>query len=103
MRGEQLGAGADLTFEKLSNLDLRLAPNPATNVVLITVDGLDEKEGILTVIDATGRLIWQQSVAAQQSTFLLNVLDQTFADGMYFVTLKVADKLITKRLIVSRL
>lgn len=96
-------ARGSTTFEQLSsssNLDLRLAPNPAVTEVLISVENLGETGGDLTVFDATGHAIWQTASVAngQQLTADLS----RFAAGLYFVTLRSEGRVATKRLLVQR-
>jgi len=98
-----LQAGTDLTtFTKLSNLDLRPAPNPASTKVNISVEALDEKGGVLSAFDAQGRLAWQQKIPAQQTTVEWDFSKENIAQGMYFVTLRSEGKIAVKRLVVQQ-
>ena len=117
-------------LSSLSRMDLRLWPNPATTEVAISVEGWemsndqqgmsnpDEKsgqvvqvlDGDLTVLDAQGRVAWQQRFGSLTSgttqqpnnpiTYQLSVAD--FAAGLYFVTLRSEGRTVTKRLVVQR-
>jgi hypothetical protein len=80
------------------SLSLQLAPNPATTDVLVIVDGLDENGGILTVFDATGRMVWQQKITSSQRIQL-----SEFSSGVYQVSLCTEKEMITKSLKVNRL
>ncbi len=83
-----------------SNLDMRLAPNPATTEVIVTTEGLDASGGTLTVFDAQGRMVWQQRSAGEQMRI---DLDDRWQAGVYLVRLDTKDQVLTKRLVVSRL
>jgi len=49
---------------------MRLAPNPATTEVMVTVEGLTESGGTIMGFDAQGRVVWQwSSVQRPASTF----------------------------------
>ncbi len=77
-------------------ITMNLAPNPATTEVLVTVEGLGEKGGDLSVYDAQGRVVWQQS-SILSPTSNINVAD--LPAGLYFVTLRSAGTVVTKRLV----
>ena len=82
--------------------NFKLSPNPATTEVQVWIENLGEKSGELTVIDAQGRRVWQQTIDFQgvQQTQHLNI--STFAPGLYFVTLRSEGAVLTKRLAVNR-
>ena len=89
------------TFLKLSNLDIRLAPNPATTEVQITVEGLEQQGAALTVLDAQGRVVWQQKIPAEQTRVVLNWADRWTA-GVYLVVVKSDRQSVAKRLVVVK-
>ena len=88
----------------LHRLSLTLAPNPATTQVLVTVEGITSETltstgSDLSVFDAQGRMVWQQSNLLSP-TANINVAD--LPSGLYFVSLRSAGTVVTKRLVVSR-
>lgn len=81
-------------------LSLALAPNPATAEVMVSVSGLGEGSGELTVFDAQGRMMFQPSAVSREPA----TIDLTdFPTGLYFVTLRSDGAVVTKRLMVSKL
>jgi len=83
-------------------LFLQITPNPAAESVLITVSGLGERGGNLTLLDGMGRVMWQQSFDCSPSDALTRSLAD-FPPGLYFVTLCSAEgTMLTKRLVVQR-
>jgi hypothetical protein len=94
----RLVSGSNLDRLPGTRLILTMAPNPATTDVLVTVDGLDENGGILTVFDATGRMVWQQKITSSQRIQL-----SEFSSGVYQVSLCTEKEMITKSLKVNRL
>jgi hypothetical protein len=66
------------------------------------MEGLDETGGELTVFDAAGRMVWQQQLTTTDSMVILDVSESKWAAGLYFVTLRSRDHVVTKRLTVSR-
>ena len=89
---------------KASDPALTLAPNPATEQTVVSIEGLGENGGELTVFDATGRTVWKQIVAAptsdNQQPITIHVSD--FAPGLYHVCLRTVSGVVTKGLVVSR-
>ena len=80
----------------LHRLSFTLAPNPATTQVLVKVEGLGENGGEITVFDAQGHVVRQQSKVLSP-TSNINVAD--LPAGLYFVTLRSAGTVVTKRLV----
>jgi len=86
------------TTDNKQLITMDLAPNPATAQTLISITGLGESSGVLTVFDLQGRAVWQQAVTGQQPNVTLDVSEKKFAAGVYFVTLRTASATVTKRL-----
>ena len=102
--GEERQTVQDSKTRTVSDLTLALAPNPAADQTAISITGLGETGGHLSVHDAQGRLMWRQEVAgsavgSQQYTVRL----EGFAAGLYFVTLHSEEVVMTKRLVVTRI
>jgi|GEM_PF-1783082 len=64
---------------------MRLAPNPATTEVMVTVEGLTESGGTIMGFDAQGRVVWQWS-SVQRPTSCIYV--SNLPSGLYQVRLK---------------
>ncbi|MBX2904730.1 MAG: T9SS type A sorting domain-containing protein [Taibaiella sp.] len=82
--------------------EMELFPNPAKNV--LTVRGMLEHpaEVNLTVFDALGRQVFNQSYPAGGSLFAENVgLDQ-MSNGIYFMNITSDGATVTKQFIVNR-
>jgi len=98
---------SDATFEKsrnLSNLDLRVSPNPAVAEVQISVENLGDAGGELVVYDAQGRLMWRRQAGdAFPSSHPLTVSLLDFPAGVYFVALRARGYVVTKRLVVNQM
>ena len=78
--------------------DLSLAPNPAATEVAISIQGEKEAVGTLSVYDATGRLVWEQTSAA--TTVRLDV--SAWPSGVYAVSWRQGKTILVKRLTVAR-
>lgn len=104
-RGTMNGGSSALPTTYASMLSLSLTPNPATTQVQISIEGVDESGGELTVFDAMGRMVWQQSVAppAMNAQQLITVDVSNLASGLYQVRLNTSGGVASKGLIVNRL
>ncbi len=87
---------AEISADKQQLITMNLAPNPATTQVLVTVEGLGENGGEITIFDAQGHVVRQQSKVLSP-TSNINVAD--LPAGLYFVTLRSAGTVLTKRLV----
>ncbi len=80
-------------------LAMNLAPNPATTEVQVMVEGLSENGGEITVLDAQGRVVWQQTNVQHTRT---SIDVSTLPSGLYQVQLLTERGVVTKGLVVSR-
>jgi hypothetical protein len=78
-----------------------LSPNPASSSVTIHLHG-HSKDAYLYIHDQLGRMVWNQAVSEEESSFNLSLQDHRFGNGMYLVTLVSNGDRITRRLIVSK-
>ncbi|HMX39296.1 MAG TPA: HYR domain-containing protein, partial [Saprospiraceae bacterium] len=84
-------------------LRLALAPNPASEQVLLTVWGVGAEGGELLVWDGLGRLVWRSALpAGEEQSVLLRVSEAGLSSGVYSVGLRSGDAALTKRLVISR-
>ena len=76
---------------------MQLYPNPANSRVVLTLDEAVSK-GLILVTDVNGKEVYRTS--ANGTRFELNA--DRWPDGVYFVTLRDAANITTKRLIIIR-
>ena len=99
---EQLESRTEVKLTETDlGLGLLISPNPATSQVTFRMEGVGEKGGDLTVFDPLGRMVWEQSVTAQQQQVVLEL--SQFATGAYQVRLRTENGMVTKGLVVSKL
>lgn len=94
----------DRTSDGQSNSASRLllAPNPATSEVTVSLlpdEGTTEEPLELTICEISGRVVWHQQLAAGQRQARLAV--ETWPSGVYMVSAKGKNLLMTKRLMVE--
>lgn len=97
-KGEAL-AKDDPPKLQLSEHSLSIFPNPATSDVSIDLSLLREIPASLSVLDAKGRIVLQQSIS---DSGLLTLCLDGLSDGVYFASVQLKDELLTERFIVAR-
>lgn len=82
------------------NIDLTVAPNPASETVAISFEMEKPAQVEVEVLDLSGRIVAQQEVGyTAASSLSMQVSD--WADGLYFVKLKAGDATIYRKLFVQ--
>ncbi|MES2734603.1 MAG: PA14 domain-containing protein [Bacteroidota bacterium] len=76
---------------------LTLSPNPAREQVQLAWDGFSEDVFSLTVVNAQGQKVHQQELKGDSS---LSLTTHKFAPGLYMVTLRSSQQVVTKKLLV---
>lgn len=79
--------------------EIQLFPNPANNVVNYVIPEMAGQVEI-KMMDATGKVVYVNSVEASSNKREINVAD--FENGMYMISFKNKDKVTTKRIVISR-
>ena len=85
----------------VSDLDVRLFPNPATNYINIEMSTTN-LEGIrLTMYNEAGQLMHQMNT--DQSKLIIDVTPDKFTSGLYMILIQQGnDDVITKRVIIAK-
>ena len=82
--------------------DVLLFPNPANNSFAIRISAAEKTESELSITDISGRVLSQRPLSLQAGENTLRENTAHLQSGIYFVQLKNADALITKKLIIAR-
>ena len=85
--------------EELRDNQMYLYPNPATDQLNIRFSQSIGGDATVLISDVQGRLLGQQT--ANQQANLLNIDLEGLTDGIYFVTIKTAEAVMTERFIVQ--
>ena len=83
-------------------MELKLFPNPATDVVNVSFQLQDAADAIVTVTDALGHTVMESGVAyldGGENHVKINAT--SLPSGFYFVNLHVAGTFATQRLVVQ--
>lgn len=85
--------------EELNNTHMYLYPNPATDKLNIRFNQFIGNDAVILVSDIQGRLLGQQ--ATGQDTELMQIDLDGLSDGIYFVTVKTEENVLTEKFIVQ--
>ncbi len=79
------------------NLKVKLAPNPAKDLVTVFFEGANNKQVTVTITDITGAKVAQAEKTAQSGSICIPV--QNLGSGMYIVNISCGSETITQKLI----
>jgi hypothetical protein len=82
---------------------LSLAPNPATEVLNISLDKALDEEGTLSVFDNMGKLVYSQQWPSNTLQLRLDLLPNRFAAGFYTVQIATNNSVLSQKMTVVRL
>ena len=85
--------------ERASGLDLSVFPNPANSSVTVSLNDLRQEDGYVQLIDATGRAVKRQNVAAKTTNVRLQVNDLT--PGIYIIRVQAGNAMSYQHLVVE--
>jgi hypothetical protein len=92
---EEVFGPISVTCEKSADLNLTVFPNPTQNNATLTFDWNKGKDDVLvTLTDASGKIIQQTETAIMNGTNSIYVELSDYSHGMYFITLEVNEERI---------
>lgn len=102
------GAGTVVESSVLTSIDdpqtaflqMRLYPNPAQDVVNLTLSALQNTDATLRIFSADGKLVQHRALSlfADNQTIPLNV--SALAEGMYFVEIRTPSAVLTEKMMI---
>jgi hypothetical protein len=104
--GECFEYGVDLWFtvtsvDEFNSEDLEIGPNPFSNAVNLTLSNPLRSTGILSVIDITGKVIYQDNYGGDMQTSYA-IPASTWNSGIYFLQLEYQGELLETRKLIKR-
>ncbi|PHN02014.1 T9SS type A sorting domain-containing protein, partial [Flavilitoribacter nigricans] len=86
---------------QISKSDLQVFPNPASTTFNIRL--FKAQPGmVIRIVNELGQIVWTEKVrSADTADFRIDLLDQRFKSGVYFVTITSDGKQVTKKLIIN--
>lgn len=95
--------GVGISENKGENATINIYPNPSNNIANVSIDLKESNNVQLDVMDITGKVISSDNLgvmAKGNQLIRLNVAD--FANGFYFMNLRVGDEMITRKFTVAK-
>lgn len=94
------GEEAQLDAEIIKD-ELLLFPNPATSEITIVVPFGVETEGVLSIMDITGKVINTQSLIGDKNIKTYEMDLSAFSGGLYFVNFRTPTSTYTQKLVIT--
>jgi plastocyanin len=88
--------GSSVGIPQTSANSIRLFPNPAKDVVKISLDNLSPDNTRISLIDLTGKIIFDQPVSGNETSLKVGDLPR----GLYFVKISLNNEQVTRRLVL---
>lgn len=85
----------DLKLEQF----IQLSPNPSDGDVRLELELPQSEKVSFEVMNTVGQVIYQKTSTVQKEIFNINMNEQS--SGLYFVRIKIADRMITKKLMIQ--
>ena len=76
-------------------------PNPSNGIFTIAIEGINNTQIELSVMDVSGKVVYAQSIASNSSKLIVPMNISNVEEGVYFVRINEG-KAITRRVIVSQ-
>lgn len=95
----------DVNDENSTIASIRMVPNPATDALSVELSGALSAGAQLTITDVTGKVVLSRTVppsATGTARVMLSKSDCVFADGVYVVTARKGEVVVSSKLIVSK-
>lgn len=91
-----------LNEQVIAGSKMEVYPNPAKDIVNITMELTRQNNVVYEVIDITGKRILSQSYAGISGKNTITIPTASLNVGMYFVSIRVNDQIITRKISVSK-
>ena len=88
-------------FENEAKFDVNLYPNPSNGIFKLDLEGLNNNQIDLSVMDVSGKVVYAKSIASNSNKLIVPMNISNAEDGVYFIRIS-AGTTITKRIVVSR-
>lgn len=90
---------ASLTEEEFNQKDIRIIPNPASDLIAVQIGGLTEQDMLIQLMDLTGKVVMESTIKAGQTISYFDVT--TLYSGTYLVRTSVGDHSTTSKVIIK--
>lgn len=87
-------------FENVMNFNFSVFPNPTNGIFTIALEGINNSQAELSVMDVSGKLVHTQSISSNSSKMIIPMNISNTEEGVYFVRIN-AGKSMTRRVVIS--
>ena len=88
-------------IENFVDFNFSVFPNPSNGIFTIAIEGINNTQIELSVMDVSGKVVYAQSIASNSSKLIVPMNISNVEEGVYFVRIN-GGKAITRRVIVSQ-
>ena len=96
LAGEELNLQAEAVKD-----ELLIFPNPASNEITVVVPFGEETQGVLSIMDVTGKVISAQSLIGDKNIKTYEMDLSEFNGGLYFVNFRTSSSTYTQKLVIT--
>jgi hypothetical protein len=77
-------------------------PNPASDHVMVRLHKASTAERMVTILDYSGKVVFNQVLGAETNQLSIDLKEHRLSAGVYMVSIKFADSIQTKQLVIFR-
>lgn len=96
LAGEELNLQAEAVKD-----ELLIFPNPASSEITVVVPFGEETEGVLSIMDVTGKVLRAQSLIGDKNIKTYEMDLSEFNGGLYFVNFRTSSSTYTQKLVIT--
>lgn len=79
--------------------DLQISPNPARDFLRVALPQMEGQRGTVVITDLNGRTVYSNSYNGEAQTLEVDLANLRLTQGMYILSLRTADKIMSKRFV----
>jgi hypothetical protein len=83
-------------------MNLSFVPNPATDYTSLRIEGFEQNDKVIAMMDLYGKLIFSVKVDSKQNQFELDLATLCLHTGVYLIRVSDANKQKTEQLMIER-
>ena len=82
------------------NFNFSVFPNPTNGIFTIALEGINNSQAELSVMDVSGKVVHTQSISSNSSNIIIPINISNTEECVYFVRIN-AGKSMTRRVVIS--
>ena len=85
-----------------SSVDFSVYPNPANNISTLQISSKSTETITLNIVDRLGKVVYADEIKITSGLNVKHINVSAFKTGIYFVNTTIGDKIISKKLVISK-